>query len=80
MSNNTLSARQLETLIDLKKHHQMTQPSEVIAWCQHKLTLPYYRGTRHQNIPTRKRSKQYYQDIIDYLSVDTSCDGGQIIA
>jgi hypothetical protein len=63
-----LTDRQLETLADLHRSGYKT-PEQVIIWCNSRLKLPRFVSRYHTTrTGRRKHSRQYYKDIIAFLT------------
>lgn len=66
----TLTPRQQLTLDHLKQQG-ITKPLDIIKYCLEKINKPRRSNLKSQyysNNQLRRRSKQYYQDIINYLA------------
>lgn len=66
-----LNKRQLLTIKHLKDIAGVSDPLEIISFCVEKINKPRYsKGLNRSN--SRKRSKKYYQEIINYLAQQPS--------
>jgi hypothetical protein len=71
-----LTERQLLTIQHLKDIQGLTVPLDIIKYCIEQINKPhkgnFKNGKRQSRAETRKRSKQYYQEIINYLAQGNS--------
>jgi len=60
----TLSARQQQTIENLKRNDRAVTPQEIITYCEEQMTRPVYnKGLKR---PVRHHGKQYFKDIIKF--------------
>ena len=65
-----LTDRQKLTIEHLKPSG-IESPLDIINYCVNKMDQPKrtnHRHNKHLHVPGRKHSKQYYQEIINYLA------------